>query len=83
MSDDLGLYYGAASGQQRSALQRLEPEGVMISHATANNTPWDGSHDTFVDCGGYHHMMNGSGDRRERQHSETDSQPNSEGTDAR
>lgn len=56
------MYYGAASGQQRAALRRLDPEGVMISHATANNKPWDGDHDTFVDCGGYHHMMNGSGE---------------------
>lgn len=59
---DLTLYYGAASGQQRSALRRLEPEGVMISHATQNNEPWDGDHRLFVDCGGYHHMMNGSGE---------------------
>jgi len=56
------IYYGAASGQERSALRRLEPEGVMISHATQNNTPLDGDHLTFVDCGGYHHMMNGSGE---------------------
>jgi len=56
------MYYGAASGQQRCALQRLEPEGVMISHATANNKPWEGNHDLFVDCGGYHHMMNGAGE---------------------
>lgn len=59
---DLTMYYGAASGQQRCALQRLEPEGVMISHATQNNTPWDGNHELFVDCGGYHHMMNGAGE---------------------
>jgi hypothetical protein len=56
------MYYGAASGQQRAALRRLDPEGVMISHATANNTPWDGPQDTFVDCGGYHHMMSGAGE---------------------
>lgn len=56
------MYYGAASGQQRSALRRLEPEGVMISHATACNTPWEGDHETFVDCGGYHHMMSGAGE---------------------
>lgn len=54
-------YYGAASGQQRSALRRLSPEGVMISHATCCNTPWDGP-DTFIDCGGYHHMENGNGE---------------------
>lgn len=56
------FYYGAASGQQRAALRRLEPEGVMISHATENNTPLDGDHRTFVDCGGYHHMVNGAGE---------------------
>lgn len=56
------MYYGAASGQQRAALRRLDPEGVMISHATRNNTPWDGDHRTFVDCGGYHHMMSGAGE---------------------
>jgi hypothetical protein len=59
---DLTMYYGVASGQQRSALSRLEPEGVMISHATANNKPLDGEHETFVDCGGYHHMMSGAGE---------------------
>jgi hypothetical protein len=56
------MYYGAASGQQRAALRRLEPEGVMISHATENNDPLPGDHDTFVDCGGYHHMMSGAGE---------------------
>jgi len=61
-ADDIEMYYGAASGQQRAALRRLEPEGVMISHATANNTPWDGNHWTFVDSGGYHHMLSGSGE---------------------
>lgn len=33
----------------------------MISHATQNNTPWDGGHKLFVDSGGYHHMVAGSG----------------------
>lgn len=60
-SHNLTLYYGAASGQQRSALRRLDPEAVMISHATKNNKPWEGDHDVFVDCGGYHHMMTGDG----------------------
>jgi hypothetical protein len=59
---DIQLYYGAASGQQRCALRRLDPGGVMISHATQNNEPWDGDHRLFVDCGGYHHMMNGAGE---------------------
>jgi len=62
MTDTIELYYGAASGQQRSALRRLEPEGVMISHATQNNEPWEGDHRTFIDCGGYHHMMTGDGE---------------------
>lgn len=56
------FYYGAASGQQRSALRRLDPEGVMISHATACNTPWEGDYRLFIDCGGYHHMVNGTGE---------------------
>lgn len=58
----IDLYYGAASGQQRSALRRLDPEGVMISHATQNNEPWDGDYDLFIDCGGFHHMVNGTGE---------------------
>jgi hypothetical protein len=58
----LDIYYGVASGQQRSALRRLDPEGVMISHATANNTPWEGEYDLFIDSGGYHHMMTGGGE---------------------
>lgn len=62
MPEDLTLYYGVASGQQRSALSRLDPEAVMISHATQNNAPLDGDHQTFVDCGGYHHMMSGAGE---------------------
>jgi hypothetical protein len=56
------MFYGAASGQQRAALRRLDPEGVMISHATENNIPWDGDHRTFIDSGGYHHMMTGGGE---------------------
>lgn len=59
---DLTMFYGAASGQQRSALRRLDPEGVMISHATANNKPWDDDYKLFVDSGGYHHMMTGGGE---------------------
>jgi len=59
MNGEIKLYYGAASGQQRAALRRLEPEGVMISHATANNKPFPGDYELFVDCGGYHHMMTG------------------------
>ena len=62
MNNEITLYYGAASGQQRSALRRLEPEGVMISHATANNKPWEGNHKLFVDSGGYHHMISGAGE---------------------
>lgn len=60
--DDIDIYYGVASGQQRSALSRLDPEGVMISHATARNTPIEGDYDFFVDSGGYHHMKVGSGE---------------------
>lgn len=60
--DDLMMYYGAASGQQRGALRRLEPEGVMISHATHLNKPWNGDYKLFIDSGGYHHMITGGGD---------------------
>ena len=62
MNGDIDIYYGAASGQQRSALRRLEPEGVIISYATHNNKPFEGDYDLFVDSGGYHHMMSGSGE---------------------
>lgn len=34
----------------------------MISHATKHNKPFDGDYNLFVDCGGYHHMMNGAGE---------------------
>lgn len=61
MTNNVDIYYGVASGQQRAALRRLEPEGVMISHATHSNTPIDGDYSLFVDCGGYHHMMTGDG----------------------
>lgn len=59
---DVEVFYGVASGQQRSALSRLDPEGVMISHATQNNQPIDGDHELFIDCGGYHHMVSGAGE---------------------
>ena len=62
MIDGLDFYYGAASGQQRSALRRLAPEAVMISHATACNQPFEGDYRLFVDCGGYHHMKTGAGE---------------------
>lgn len=62
MSDGFDLYYGVASGQQKSALRRLEPEAVMISYATQNNQPWDGDYDLFIDSGGYHHMAAGTGE---------------------
>jgi hypothetical protein len=58
---DITMFYGAASGQQRSALRRLDPEAVMISHATARNKPWEDEYRLFVDSGGYHHMVAGDG----------------------
>lgn len=61
LKDGVTIYYGAASGQQRSALRRLDPEAIMISYATVNNQPWDGDYKLFVDSGGYHHMMSGDG----------------------
>lgn len=65
MIDEIDIYYGVASGQQRSALSRLEPEGVMISYATANNTPIRGDHRLFIDSGGYHHMAAGTGEYKD------------------
>ncbi|GGL25888.1 hypothetical protein GCM10009037_06890 [Halarchaeum grantii] len=59
------FFAGAASGQQRSALRRLDPDAVMISHATANNVPWEGDYELFVDSGGYHHMQAGAGEYAE------------------
>lgn len=61
-NDDITMFYGVASGQQRSALRRLDPEAVMISHATQNNKPWDDEYRLFIDSGGYHHMMAGAGE---------------------
>jgi len=60
--DAPAIFYGAASGQQRSALRRLEPEAVMISFATKHNSPIEGEYDLFVDSGGYHQMITGSGE---------------------
>ena len=62
MNGIVDVYYGAASGQQRAALRRLEPENVMISHATENNTPFEGDYSLMVDSGGYHHMNAGTGE---------------------
>lgn len=65
MSDEIrGLTFfdGVASGQQRSALQRLEPSHIMISYATKCNRPWDGDYTLFVDSGGFHHMIAGTGE---------------------
>lgn len=62
MTSDIDIFYGVASGQQRSALSRLDPEAIMISHATNRNDPIEGEYELFIDCGGYHHMVNGSGE---------------------
>jgi len=64
---EVGVYYGVASGQQRAALRRLEPENLMISYATQNNHPLVDDprkrpHKLFVDSGGFHHMMTNQGE---------------------
>lgn len=65
---NLEWYDGAASGQQRSALMRLQPDRIMISHATACNYPWDNQYQSrdeytlFLDSGGYHHMNTKTGE---------------------
>lgn len=52
------MFYGAASGGARKALQLLQEPNVMLSYATKNNKPWFGIETLFVDCGGYSFMMN-------------------------
>ncbi|WP_440989161.1 deazapurine DNA modification protein DpdA family protein [Haloarchaeobius baliensis] len=65
---EIEWYDGAASGQQRSALMRMQPDRIMISHATACNRPWDNKYHSrseytlFVDSGGFSHMMQGTGE---------------------
>lgn len=59
---DIDFYTGVASGQQRSALTRLEPEYIMTSFASANHNPLPADHTWFLDCGGFHHMAAGTGE---------------------
>jgi len=58
---DLEMYYGAASGQQRAALRRLDVSLIMTSYASENNHSLGHDHKWFLDSGGYHHMATGSG----------------------
>lgn len=65
---NLEWYDGAASGQQRSALMRMQPDRLMISHATACHYPWDNCYQSrddytlFIDSGGYSHLATGTGE---------------------
>lgn len=47
------FFYGCASGSARKALRKMEEPNVMISHATANNTPFETIENLFIDSGGY------------------------------
>jgi hypothetical protein len=51
--NNLEFFFGAASGQSRAALQKLEEPNVMLSHATRDNDPWDGIERLFVDSGAF------------------------------
>ncbi|RKD95629.1 deazapurine DNA modification protein DpdA family protein [Halopiger aswanensis] len=53
MADEFRFYYGCASGSARKALRKMEEPNVMISHATANNTPFQTIENLFTDSGGY------------------------------
>lgn len=57
MSEDFRFFFGAASGSQRKALQKLEEPNVMISYATKHNTPWYGIENLIIDSGGYTLML--------------------------
>lgn len=61
MSEQLTFYYGAASGQSRSALRQLNEPNVMLNYATSNNEPWSGINRLFIDSGGYS-FIKGKGD---------------------
>jgi len=61
LADDFRFFFGAASGQSRAALRRLDEPDVMINYATQNNEPWDGIDRLFVDSGGYS-FMKGKGE---------------------
>jgi len=58
---DLTFYYGAASGQSRAALRRLDETNVMLNYATRDNEPWPGIRRLFIDSGGYS-FMKGKGE---------------------
>lgn len=46
-------FYGASYGSAQTALRRLEEPHVLLSYVSANNRPWDGIENLFIDCGGY------------------------------
>lgn len=60
-TDDFTFFFGAASGQSRAALMRLEEPHIMINYATQNNEPWGEIERLFVDSGGYS-FMKGKGE---------------------
>lgn len=52
-AEEFRFYFGCASGSSRKALRKMEEPNVMISFATANNTPFKTIDDLFIDSGGY------------------------------
>ena len=58
MADGFRFYYGCASGSARKALRKMEEPNVMISYATANNTPFETIEHLFTDSGGYSQLYN-------------------------
>lgn len=47
------FYFGAASGSERKAIQKLEPENVMISYSTMHCSPIKSVENHFYDSGAY------------------------------
>lgn len=55
------FYFGAASGQSRAALRKLEESQVMLNYASSGSEPWEGIDRLFIDSGGYS-FMKGKGE---------------------
>lgn len=50
---DFNFYFGAASGSERKAIRKLEPENVMISYSTMHRQPIQTVENHFYDSGAY------------------------------
>jgi hypothetical protein len=55
-SADFRFFFGVAGGSAKKALRHLEEPDIMLSYATANNTPVD-CENLFIDSGGYSLMI--------------------------